>query len=82
MPAPPEFGQGPASAGQRLNVLLFSGCVALQYLSAPVIYVGITQSSLLDQLGANATVANLPAASFFVMAVRPISSRCSSGAIY
>ena len=68
MPAPPEFGQGTAPTGQRLNVLLFSGCVALQYLAAPVIYVGITQSSLLDQLGANATVANLPAASFFVMA--------------
>ena len=53
---------------QRLNLLLFSGCVALQYLAAPVIYVGITQSSLLDKLNANATIANLPSASFYVMA--------------
>ena len=55
-------------AAQRRNLLLFASCVAMQYLAAPVIYVGITQSSLLDKLGANATIANLPAASFFVMA--------------
>ena len=53
---------------QRDNLLLFAGCVALQYLSAPIIYVGITQGSLLDQLGANAVIANIPGASFFVMA--------------
>ncbi len=55
-------------AGHRQNLLVFSSCVALQYLAAPVIYVGITQAALLKQLGANATIANLPAASFFVMA--------------
>jgi MFS family permease len=53
---------------QRRNLLIFASCVALQYLAAPVIYVGITQAALLKQLGANATLANLPAASFFVMA--------------
>ena len=37
---------------QRKNLVLFASCVALQYLSAPVIYVGITQGSLLDKLGA------------------------------
>ncbi|MBM83731.1 MAG: hypothetical protein CMJ78_24505 [Planctomycetaceae bacterium] len=50
------------------NLKLFATIVALQYLSAPVIYVGITQASLLKHLDANATVANLPGSSFFVMA--------------
>jgi len=59
---------GQAPAAQRRNLLLFAGCVAMQYLAAPVIYVGITQASLLSNLGANATIANLPSASFFVMA--------------
>lgn len=49
------------------NLYLFAAIVALQYLSAPVIYVGITQGSLLDSLGANTIVANIPGASFFVM---------------
>ncbi|MFL2869914.1 MAG: hypothetical protein ACJZ8O_04120 [Pirellulaceae bacterium] len=51
-----------------LNLYLFAAIVAMQYLSAPVIYIGITQGSLLDQLGANAVLANLPGASYFVMA--------------
>ena len=38
---------------QRRNLLIFASCVALQYLAAPVIYVGITQAALLKQLGAN-----------------------------
>jgi MFS family permease len=50
------------------NLRIFAAIVALQYLAAPVIYVGITQASLLKQLDANALVANLPGASFFVMA--------------
>ena len=53
---------------QRKNLVLFASCVALQYLSAPVIYVGITQGSLLDKLGTNPVIANIPGASFFVMA--------------
>lgn len=50
------------------NLRLFAAIVSLQYLAAPVIYVGITQASLLEELQANALVANLPGASFFVMA--------------
>jgi len=50
------------------NLVLFAGIVGMQYLAAPVIYVGITQASLLSALGANATISNLPGASFFVMA--------------
>ena len=53
---------------QQRNLIVFASCVALQYLSAPVIYVGITQGSLLDKLGANPVIANIPGASFFVMA--------------
>lgn len=50
------------------NLYLFAMIVALQYLAAPVIYVGITQGSLLDALGANPILSNIPSASFFVMA--------------
>lgn len=50
------------------NLKIFAMIVALQYLAAPVIYVGITQASLLKELDASAVVANLPGASFFVMA--------------
>ena len=57
-----------ANVHYNRNLLLFAAIVALQYLAAPVIYVGITQASLLNQLGANPIIANLPGASFFVMA--------------
>jgi hypothetical protein len=50
------------------NMILFAAIVGLQYFAAPVIYVGITQASLLAKLDANALLANLPGASFFVMA--------------
>jgi MFS family permease len=55
------------SHSQR-NMFLFASIVGLQYLAAPVIYVGITQASLLSKLEANTMLANLPGASFFVMA--------------
>ena len=57
-----------ANVHYNRNLILFAAIVALQYLAAPVIYVGITQASLLNQLGANPIIANLPGASFFVMA--------------
>jgi len=50
------------------NLILFATIVGLQYLAAPVIYVGLTQASLLHFLEANPIIANLPGASFFVMA--------------
>lgn len=56
---------------QRRNMLLFAGCTGLQYFAAPVLYVGITQASLCDHLGANDKVANLPATFYFAMTAVP-----------
>ena len=58
-------------AKQRQNLVLFALCTGLQYLAAPVLYVGITQASLCDRLGASAKVANLPATFFFALTVMP-----------
>ena len=60
----------PASAQYR-NLFVFAACTGLQYLAAPVMYVGITQASLCDKLGADARVANLPATFYFAMTAMP-----------
>lgn len=60
-----------SAAEQRRNMFLFAGCTGLQYFAAPVLYVGITQASLCDHLGANAKVANLPATFYFAMTAVP-----------
>ncbi|MDA1054770.1 MAG: hypothetical protein O3C40_30450 [Planctomycetota bacterium] len=65
-------GKCPLSlAEQRRNMILFAGCTGLQYLSAPVLYVGITQASLCDHLGADAKLANLPGTFYFAMTAVP-----------
>ncbi len=56
---------------QRRNLLLFASCTGLQYLTAPISYVGITQASLLDKLGATTVQANLPATAYFGMTAAP-----------
>ena len=56
---------------QYRNLFVFAACTGLQYLTAPVLYVGITQASLCDRLGADARVANLPATFFFAMTAMP-----------
>lgn len=43
----------------------------MQYLAAPVLYVGITQASLCNKLGADARTANLPGTLFFAMTAMP-----------
>ena len=57
---------------QTRNLILFAACTGLQYLAAPVLYVGITQASLCDRLGANAKTANLPGTLFFTMTFTPV----------
>lgn len=49
----------------RHNALIFALSHALIYLGAPVIYVGVVHAALCDQLGASATIANLPASAYF-----------------
>jgi hypothetical protein len=56
---------------QRRNLILFAACTGLQYLAAPVLYVGITQASLCKRLGADARTSNLPATLFFAMTAMP-----------
>ncbi|MFO1093589.1 MAG: hypothetical protein U0992_09790 [Planctomycetaceae bacterium] len=60
----------PLSAQQR-NLFVFAACTGLQYLAAPVLYVGITQASLCQRLGTDARVANLPATFYFAMTAMP-----------
>lgn len=55
----------PASTQIR-NVLLFGTNVGLVYLSAPVVYVGVTQSALCDRLKFGPTAANLPGSSYLI----------------
>jgi len=56
---------------QRRNLILFACCTGLQYLAAPVLYVGITQASLCDRLGSDVTTANLPGTLYFAMTAMP-----------
>src|SRR4051812_26234931 len=56
---------------QRINLIVFATCTGMQYLAAPVLYVGITQASLSDRLGADARTANLPGTLFFAMTAMP-----------
>ena len=55
----------------RHNGRLYILSNILVYLAAPVIYVGVVQAALCDKLGANATVANLPATAFFLGIIYP-----------
>ena len=48
------------AAAQTRNILLFAGCIGMVYLAAPVLYVGGTHASLLDQLEASSALANAP----------------------
>ncbi|MSR58783.1 MAG: hypothetical protein EXS05_14210 [Planctomycetaceae bacterium] len=64
------------ATGQQRNVLVFAACTGLQYLAAPVLYVGLTQSALLNRMDASRTVANLPETVFFVMTFTPVLLAC------
>jgi MFS family permease len=59
-------------AQQTRNVIVFSACTCLQYLAAPVLYVGMTQASLCKRVGASPKISNLPETAFFVMTVTPV----------
>ncbi len=56
---------------QRRNLLLYAVCKSCTYLAAPVMYVGISQASLCDRLGADTRTANLPGSLFFAMCTAP-----------
>lgn len=57
---------------QTRNLILYGTNVSLIYLGAPVLYVGLTQAALCEQLGASKTIANLPSTLYFWMTPLPI----------
>ncbi len=67
----PEGGCPLTWPEQRRNLVLFATCTGMQYLAAPVLYVGITQAALCERLGADTRTANLPATLFFAMTAMP-----------
>ena len=59
-------------AGQTKNLLIYAACMALFYLCAPALYVGVMHASLCNELGASETVANLPGSVYFAMTFMPV----------
>src|SRR5262245_51235768 len=57
---------------QRRNMLLFAGCMGLNYLAAPISYVGIVQGALCKQLNATTFEANLPLSAYMGFAIMPL----------
>ena len=57
---------------QTKNLLLFAACTGLQYLAAPVGYVGVTQASLCHELGSSDATANLPETVYLGLTFAPI----------
>lgn len=57
---------------QTRNLLLFAACTGLQYLAAPIGYVGLTQAPLCRELGATDSVANLPATFYLGLTFSPV----------
>lgn len=72
----PDAGSAPAvllpAATQTRNLLLFAGCIGMVYLAAPVLYVGGTHASLLDQLEASSALANAPEVLYLLFLFAPL----------
>lgn len=72
-PSPPVPDTCPLShRDQTRNLVLFGVNTALFYVAAPVLLVGILQGAVCNQLGASATVANLPSSAYLVMGSMPV----------
>ncbi len=56
----------------RHNGWVFTICYILVFLSAPVLYIGVVQATLLDKLGASATLASLPASAYMFGQISPL----------
>lgn len=73
MPVPDNSGGvSLARATQTRNLLLFAGCVGMQYLAAPVLYIGSTHAALLDQLQSSNALANSPEVLYLSLAFTPL----------
>ena len=60
----------PADAQTR-NLLLFAGCVGMQYLAAPVLYVGATHAAMLKRMETSNFLANSPETVYYFFAFVP-----------
>jgi MFS family permease len=60
------------TASDRHNGRIFAICYMLLYFSAPVLYIGVVQASLLDRLGASKVIANLPSSTYMLGQVAPL----------
>ncbi len=56
----------------RRNGLLFLLMYVFLFLAAPVSYIGVVQAALCDKLGSNATIANLPSATYLLGGFAPL----------
>jgi MFS family permease len=56
----------------RQNGLRYIIANTLIYLAAPVTYVGVVQAALCNQLGASASISNLPASAYLLGFIAPI----------
>jgi len=62
----------PPRRHQVRNMLLFAACMGLNYLAAPISYVGIVQAALCNKLGATPVEANLPGSAYMALTIMPI----------
>ena len=69
--AAPQLPNSASAAIDRRNGLLFGASNPLIYFAIPVAYIRVVQAALCDQLGASATVANLPASAYLLGAIMP-----------
>jgi|SanBayMetagenome_1026888.scaffolds.fasta_scaffold14904_2 hypothetical protein len=60
------------AATQTRNLLLFAGCVGMNYLAAPVTYVGSTHAALLDKPGTSGSYANAPEVLYLAVVFAPL----------
>lgn len=71
-PAPAADTCPLSQAQQTRNMWIYAITFWMQYLAAPVTYLGSTQATLCQDLGASVTVANLPSTLFFAFAFGPL----------
>lgn len=57
---------------QVRNIVCFTGFWSLYYLSAPVLYIGLTHANLLKALGNSDTINNLPSAMYRWLSIVPV----------
>src|SRR5262245_48066814 len=69
LPKPPAADECPLpAAAQTRNLVLYALTVGAVYLGAPVLYVGVVQANLLNELGTGDFLANLPSTAYLLTA--------------